>query len=39
LDDVENDLLGLKIKKWRQNANRREELSSVVKERKVGKGM
>jgi hypothetical protein len=34
LEDVENDLLELKVKRWRRKANSKEERESVVKETK-----
>jgi hypothetical protein len=38
LDDVENDLRVMKIKRWRKNAQNRKEWASVIKEAKVLKG-
>jgi hypothetical protein len=35
VNDVENDLRSLKVKRWRQNANNREQWESVIKEAKV----
>jgi hypothetical protein len=35
LDDVENDLRVMKIKRWRKKAQNREEWASVIKEVKV----
>lgn len=35
LEDIENDLLELKLKRWRQKANSKEGKESVVKETKV----
>jgi hypothetical protein len=38
LDDVENDLRVVKVKRWRKKAQNREEWASVIKEAKVLKG-
>jgi hypothetical protein len=38
LDDVENGLRVMKIKRWRIKAQNREEWVSVIKEAKVLKG-
>jgi hypothetical protein len=38
LDDVENDLRVIKVKRWRKKAQNREERASVVKEAKVLRG-
>jgi plasmid maintenance system killer protein len=38
LDDVENDLRVMKIKRWRKKAQNREDWASVIKEAKVLKG-
>jgi hypothetical protein len=38
LDDAENDLRKLKMKRWRQKANNIEKLPSLLKEAKVLRG-
>jgi hypothetical protein len=38
LDDVENYLRVIKIKRWRKKAQKREEWASIIKEAKVLKG-
>jgi hypothetical protein len=38
LDDVENDLIVMKIKRWRKKAQNREQWASVIKEVKVLEG-
>jgi hypothetical protein len=38
LDDVENNLRVMKIKRWRKKAQNREEWASVIKEANVLKG-
>jgi hypothetical protein len=38
VEDVENDLRELKVKRWRQNPNNREEWTLVVKESEVRRG-
>jgi hypothetical protein len=38
LNDVENDLRVMKVKRWRKKAQNREEWVSVIKEAKVLKG-
>jgi hypothetical protein len=38
LDDVENDLRVMKVKRWRKKAQNREEWASVIKKAKVLKG-
>jgi hypothetical protein len=35
VEDVENDLREMKVEKWRQKANNRQERGSVVKEATV----
>jgi hypothetical protein len=35
LEDVEQDLLEMKVKRWRQKAVERKELASVIKEVKA----
>jgi hypothetical protein len=39
LEDVENYILELKVKRWSQEANNREELAFVIKEARVFKGL
>jgi hypothetical protein len=39
LEDAENDLSELKVKKWKQMATNGDKLASVVKEVKVLKGL
>jgi hypothetical protein len=38
LEDVENDLQELKLKRWRQKASQGEKCTSVIKETKVFEG-
>jgi hypothetical protein len=38
LDDVENDSRVMKVKRWREKAENREEWTFVIKEAKVFKG-
>jgi hypothetical protein len=38
LDDVENDLRVVKVKRWRKRAQTREEWASVIKEAEVLRG-
>jgi plasmid maintenance system killer protein len=38
LDDAENDLRVMKVKRWRKKAQNREEWVSVIKEAKILKG-
>jgi hypothetical protein len=38
LDDVENDLRVIKVRRWRKKAQNREELAPVIKKAKVLKG-
>jgi hypothetical protein len=38
LEDVESHLQGLKVRRWMQKANDREELLSVIKEAMVPRG-
>jgi hypothetical protein len=39
LGDAENDLRELKVNKWRQKANNKEEWTSVIKETEVHRGL
>jgi hypothetical protein len=38
LDDVEKNLLEMKVKRWREKAGDREEWASVMKEAKAVRG-
>jgi hypothetical protein len=39
ISDVENDLRELKVNRWRQKVNSKEELASVSKKAKVLRGL
>jgi hypothetical protein len=39
LEDAENDLRDLKVKRWRQESNTTETWTCVVKEAKVVRGL